>query len=778
MAFALYAVLTLLVLEIASRALLRISLRDRAVLALLPLIETGEALLRGRVLGPIDLAWMREPLASMRASAGVELRSPVILYDQWCQIIPWRQAVRAAFQAGEWPLWNPFVLSGEPLLGAASPAVFHPVQVASLLLPLPMAITFAAAATLGLAALCMYLLSRDLGVRAEVALFAGAAWSYGAFHLFWLGWPVALASSTVPLLVLAARRSALAPGIASAATLAFAWMLLFLGGSPEIALPAGLLAGALFLGQVAVRCADRRAALLSAAAGTVLGLALSAVQLLPFLEALPQTAELEARQSDNGAGLSAADGRTSADLLAEHFLPFALGVDPAGMRVQRALEPARATSWIGSVGLAAALYGFAAGRSRWRWALAGSFVLGVSFAIYLPAAIEVAKALPGLSLLRPRYGVLWAAFATSLLAALGLEAALQAARRRGFLLACLGAAIAIAGALIFVAPRLAGRGVAANQAMGLALAAAFPLALVAAAVAGRAKALVILALAAGGMLAERQIEMGGYYRSFPVEQFYPAIAPLDELAQRRGEGRIVALGRAVLHPNTPTMWGLQDVRGYDPMALGRLVETYPIWAPGSPRQISRLAALHPFLSFLNVRFALATSPVALLPDWSKSSEGPGWTLYENASPLSRLFCPSRVRTGGSPAERLRDLAVRTDFRELAWIESAGTSAAETANGPCELAAETRGFGYGVVTDCAQDAWIATSIPSWRGWRASAAGAALPTGIANHAFVAVRVPAGRHEIELAYRPRSFFVGGILTVGAMVLLAALVWTRYRL
>jgi hypothetical protein len=774
MAFALYVVLALLALDAASRALLRIPWRDRLILLVLPLLEAGEALLRGRVLGPIDLAWTREPLASVRAALGVELRSPVIFYDQWCQIIPWRQAVRSAIAAGEWPLWNPFVLAGEPLLGVSSPAVFHPIHLASLLLPLPTAVTFVAAATLGCAALSMYLLARDLDARGSVGLFAAAAWAYGAFHLFWLGWPVALAASAVPLLVLAARRVACRPGAASAAVMAVAWMLLFLGGSPEVALPAGLLAGLLFLGQL-TSSPNRRSALWTAAAGTTLGLLLSGVQLVPFLDALPQTAELAARKAGDGAGLVAADSATSTALLTEHLLPFALGTDPPGQRVRRALEPARATSWIGSVGLVAAIYGFAAARTRWRWALAGALLCGVALATFLPAAIAVAQAIPGLSLLRPRYGVVWSSFSLALLAGIGLEAALRAPRRRGVLLACCVGTVALGGALAIAAPHLAGRGVTPRETLVLGLTALLPVAVFSFAIAVRARATVLVALALGGLLVERQIEMGDYYQSFPVEQFYPAVDPLGELETRRGEGRFVALGRAVLHPNTATMWKLEDVRGYDPMALGRLVETYPVWAPDSPRQISRVAALHPFLSFMNVRFALASAPVALLPGWKILRQGPGWVLYENEALLPPIFSPTNIRLGGSTSERLRDLAERSDYRDLAWIETAdadssGPASAVAANGPCEVSLARRGQGWRIEADCRADAWLATSTPAWRGWRATEQGTALVTGIVNHAFVAIQVPAGRHEIDFEYRPRSAIVGGGFSLSGLALVAA--------
>jgi uncharacterized membrane protein YfhO len=55
-----------------------------------------------------------------------------------------------------------------------------------------------------------------------------------------------------------------------------------------------------------------------------------------------------------------------------------------------------------------------------------------------------------------------------------------------------------------------------------------------------------------------------------------------------------------------------------------------------------------------------------------------------------------------------------------------------------------------------------------GWRATVDGSETPVLRANVAFRAVAVPAGRHRIELRYRPRSVLAG--LLVSATVLLAA--------
>ncbi|HEX5066844.1 MAG TPA: YfhO family protein, partial [Myxococcota bacterium] len=63
-----------------------------------------------------------------------------------------------------------------------------------------------------------------------------------------------------------------------------------------------------------------------------------------------------------------------------------------------------------------------------------------------------------------------------------------------------------------------------------------------------------------------------------------------------------------------------------------------------------------------------------------------------------------------------------------------------------------------------DAWFP-------GWEARVDGVQAPLLRANLAFRAVAVPAGEHEIELRYRPRSLARGTALAALALAALAAL-------
>src|SRR5436305_7528770 len=248
---ALYAALALAFLALSHRLIVRLTWRAALGLALLPLCFTGRALLTGRIYAPLDLAYDGQPFRPHAAAYEMDDLHRGILTDLYSQMIPWQQAVRYAVHQGEWPLWNPFILCGDPLAGSGQPAPYYPVNVLALLLPLPLALTFGAAAQLFLAALAAFLYLRDLECREIAAVFGAMGWAFCSFVAFWLEWPLGATVSLVPLLALAARRVVLRPGWPSALLLTAVLTPVVLAGHPEGVVHAVALVAALGLVEAA-----------------------------------------------------------------------------------------------------------------------------------------------------------------------------------------------------------------------------------------------------------------------------------------------------------------------------------------------------------------------------------------------------------------------------------------------------------------------------------------------------------------------------------------------
>ncbi|HKR64877.1 MAG TPA: hypothetical protein VJZ00_14180, partial [Thermoanaerobaculia bacterium] len=284
---ALYLVVTIALIAFWNRRVQRIALPFALALIALPLLFTGRAMFTGRTYAPADISFMAEPLHDYARDFGVETPYNIALSDLHCQILPWQKAVRYAVAHGEWPLWNPFILCGDILAAAAQPAVYDPLQLLALILPMPDAFTFGATMTFFLAAFFTFAFARELGMREVASLVAAAGFTFCGMMAFFVGWPLGRAWAYLPLVLLGTRFVARGR---SATLLTIALVLTIFAGHPESVLH--IVAVGVAYG-VFLRPSMKSIA--RAIGAGVIALLLTAIYLLPFLEAAPQTLEHEIR---------------------------------------------------------------------------------------------------------------------------------------------------------------------------------------------------------------------------------------------------------------------------------------------------------------------------------------------------------------------------------------------------------------------------------------------------------------------------------------------------
>jgi membrane protein YfhO len=786
-ATALYAAFAAALLALSHRLIVRLTWRAALALALLPLCFTGRALLTGRVYAPIDLAYNSPPFEPYASQYGIGDGARGILVDLYSQIIPWRQAVRYAIHHGEWPLWNPFILCGDPLAGSAQPAPYYPVNVLSLLLPLPLALTFGATAQLFLAALAAFLYLRDLGCRELPAVFGAVGWAFCSFVAFWLEWPLGVTVSLVPFLALAARRVVLRPGWPSALLLTAVLASVVLAGHPESVVHVVALGAALGLVEAASVPPRRWGAIAGwAAAGGALALALSAVFLLPLVEVLRQTAQWLLRQSTPALAAPAPAADAWRHLMAS-LVPSMSQALPRGS-ARPLLEPL-VSAYAGSVLWGPALYGLIRGRWRGRFALAALGAAGVCAGARMPWLYPFLGRLPLLSMSLNDRLVFAGAFATVVLAALGVEAWLRAAEegkptRAAWELAgaCSTAVLVYAAALTQLVPSSRAAGFSEPEIerwlawsvvplVAAALAAALP----AAARRSRrpflwAAAALVLALAI-----QRTGEMGTYYPTAPARAFYPRVPPLDALPPpQSGEPWRFAGQGFQLVPNQAGFYEIEDVRGYQALFHLRFTDLLPLWANPKPRGwfVTVSDVSQPFLSLMNVRYVMTPRDASLPPHRRLVASGPSSLLWENRRALPRAFVPRKVRLGLPAGQEVEEMKTVADFSRHGWIVPPGDGGPprEMLNGPGWVATRHRGLGLEMTAEMVDQGWVIITETAWTGWRARLDGREVPLGIGDHAFLALAVPRGTHHIELFYRPRSFELGLALSSAALALIAA--------
>ena len=223
-------------------------------------------------------------------------------------VYPLAHFQRECFWHGELPFWDPYNNCGVPFLAQWNTMPLYPPALLYLTLPLGWSLSFFSLLHLWFAGLGMYWLARRWTVNPLAAAFAGTVFSCNGFTLNLLMWPSHMATfSWLPWVVLATE-SAWREGGKKIPLAAFAGAMQMLAGGPETIALTWLIAGLLWLQGWFLGETPRGRILWRLPLVAVLVFALSAAQLLPFLDlvahAQRETGYTDLRWSMPGSGLA------------------------------------------------------------------------------------------------------------------------------------------------------------------------------------------------------------------------------------------------------------------------------------------------------------------------------------------------------------------------------------------------------------------------------------------------------------------------------------------
>jgi hypothetical protein len=537
--------------------------------------------------------------------------------------------------------------------------------------------------------------------------------------------------------------------------------------------------------------------LLIAATAALIGFMLAAGQLLPTLE-------LAGRSSRTGSYTYEA---IKAYALAPQYLLNALMPDIWGNPMDynhwgaQFGEQYRAyteTAWYAGAGtLLLAAIALVAVRRRQVWFWAGVWVIGVLLAFGTPLSAVCYYLVPGFKQL-PGIGraVLMSATAASVLAAFGLQAVLAATDRRRManLAAVVGIAAAVAGLIAGVAVWMStggleqvmpGIGDYTLMQMGRFLA----FAVITAVLIGLAR--YRPGLVSGLLVAVVALDMFIFVMRFTpfVDHKYLEVklAAVERMKQDPDPSRMVSLGPDALNrmpPNTPMLFGLQDIQCSDSLEIGRSRKAVNSLCKDQDGFAQPDVSL-PALDMLNVRYLLTPLTV----NDSKWQLLPGYEtgLYKNTHCLSRIYRPRAVIDARkqSPDSVLQQVAAPDfDPRQVALIGPADGWRAQPpdigVHGEQPDSAPTvRRYGPNriEVSDTINDGqFIVVADGMFPGWRAFAHHE-IPIWTVN-GFLRGVVPGDCEGFQMLYLPGSYTVGVFLACLAAALIAGMLawgWKR---
>ena len=274
------------------------------LLAAVLLVFFSQPLLGGLILSPADRIFSTPYYAAL-APHGYSHASNGLLFDQVFQFAPWRHFAWESIRQGRLPVWNPFSLAGTPLIATMQAAVFYPVNLLLTALAFPATFLWSAILRLWIAGMFTYLLARRSVLGRAAAFLAAVSFMLCGFLVVWLGHPHTNVAIWLPGLLFfgesiirARNRRQL---LLATALLALVIGIQFTGGHIETSVD--------ILFGFAVYCILRiihllrqapvhgwlRRRLLFLSVAIFLGTGLAAVQLVPFVEWVPLSAEFAHR---------------------------------------------------------------------------------------------------------------------------------------------------------------------------------------------------------------------------------------------------------------------------------------------------------------------------------------------------------------------------------------------------------------------------------------------------------------------------------------------------
>jgi len=154
-------------------------------------------------------------------------------------------------------------------------------------------------------------------------------------------------------------------------------------------------------------------------------------------------------------------------------------------------------------------------------------------------------------------------------------------------------------------------------------------------------------------------------------------------------------------------------------------------------------------------------------------------IYENVDALPRAFCVASAHGAATDDEAIAYLQ-QPQFDPASEVVVMGNQGLgisdQVADQPvivslCQLVSYEPEH-VTVETNTEQDSYLVLTDAYYPGWVAEVDGQRVPIERADVLFRAVKVPAGAHHVEFRYEPQSFPIGVAISIGAWVLLLAVV------
>lgn len=750
--------------------------------------------LGGRALLPADYLSGMQPWQSVSPAKDVPEWNP-LMWDGIAQFYPWKVHYDRTMAAGEIPLWNPHQFCGAPFAANAQTAIFYPPNLLFVIFSPVRAFGLSAALHLFLAGVFTFLLARALGMGRFGATVSGIVFEFSAFMVVWMELPTFINVATwlplaLYLILISMDRSGPIHSIFAGLALGVAILAGHFQVASYVIEAAALWWLWLIIGRVKTHGREeiKRGILLALLCFGVAFL-IAAPQVLPTVELAGMSHRVRQVTAEgyNWYISNAAPARNLITL----FMPGFYG------------NPSTADNpyWIGSaadymeyalyIGLLPLLLAIFGGIFAFRWRGAAFFViltaLSLLFAFGTPINYIAYYFLPGTSALGgPNRTLLLFCFSAAMLAGYGAHWFIQMAqenyratnRKLGWRALSVGGAAFI---ILFITFQFIATAsiselgvdvstvlqVAKSQYLSFGSLIIAGLAILALYTAGQISKSLFACLALAVIVADLFSFGMKFNPTAPVEKVYPETKLTKWLKDNAGGARLMPINSkwsldktpdAILPPNAATVYGFNDMQGYDSLFSKRYKDFVDenLGIDSSPRENGNILFIKSYTCW----------PLGMA----------GYVLSKdviNAERLTLVFQADGVNV--YKIEPYQEVYATDNplFRESTF-PSIGTAMPK-----CKIV--DRNTNQVIVNvETGRMTQLILAQMYYPGWHAYVDGVEQPISVAWGIFPSVRVQEGSSTVIFKFQPGTYVVGtflGLLGVAVVGIASGMVFVRWR-
>ena len=714
------------------------------------------------------------------------VKNPLIT-DPILQTYPWRKIVIDNFKQLQLPLWNPHSFSGQPLLANVQSAPFQIFNLLFLLFPFKLAWGFQIILPLVLGAFFMSLFLKSLNLSNEAVIFGSIILPFSGFFVAWGQWGTVISSAIwLPLILFTINKL-----YRSVRPL---WLLVLVFSASQ-SIFSGHIQTSIYVLAVSILFAcflfaksRKIPPILFTLIGLVLGIMISAIQIIPTLEFV----KLSARSLDQSYFQGRQDWFLPLQNLIQLFVPDFF-VNPATYNYWGIWNYGEFVSFIGVIAVSFAILGFFAKKRQSTFFI---FLLFLSLILALENSISKIPYffnIPFVSSMQPSRIIFLAIFSLCVLCAFGFEVFLKSKEKIKlfllplsifvfiFLLAITAFFLSSAFPLFedMTASRIVFRNIIIPGFATLFLMGIFSLKFL-----RFPKKLIILAI-----FTVTIFELFRFTNKFlPFSQsklIFPGTETTTFLANQQKPFRVLATDRRIFGGNSLSAYGIETVQGYDPLFLkdySRLISSWnenkKVDAGNFNRIITPQNYQSPISNLLNVKYVASFDDISQTGFKKIFQEGET-KIFANENAFGRAFLVNEIIKVKDKDAELEKL-----FEENTNLETVAFSS--EINFPKKKTIDTGTIRFESYSDqqftfkvnVLEEAPLVISNIYYPGWKAYINGEQTPIYRVNYLLQAIIVPSGENSVEFKFLPRSFYNGFYISAGSLaftILIAFLIWRK---